>query len=316
MTDLETLQSLPRLSARHYAHYTHSSLLLQVADEGVKWLAWITGSVTLYSSANDLMFENAIKVAKLTGASLCITHSPYHNGWPADLPPTHVGPEVDAEVELFRIRMAHFKTLLAAVNKRLRSHVRVSCIILNAERFQVRADDDAWNAAIDAKYLPFWNICKKYFPAAWIEWFERGMVYGVGRDFRKPWFTLREPGPAYSASLYWMQNWNQQEAAIAKTLLNANKHGQWWLDVWLALGETWLMYAGAERWVKDVDYDPPQAWQLGANLWWGHNLTRSPSFTAAWGRVRHGFFYPAAFESPFWVKHFAAYVRGSKGIAL
>lgn len=96
-------------------------------------------------------------------ATLGVNYSPWHRRFGKDLPPTDTSDSHQAELDYLRERMETIRHELGEANARHAADVPVTCIMLDSERFHVRADDPEWNAALTAKYDAVYDIVREVF---------------------------------------------------------------------------------------------------------------------------------------------------------
>jgi len=243
------------------------------------------------------------------------------------LPPTDVTSEKepgftwhDYEIEDFRDRLGTLRAELATACALHGVTISVSAIALDAESFRISdpravGNEQAWRAAMIAKYNASYNVAREVFPGAIIEWFERGRAEPNG--YVNPMFTLEEQGEFFSCSLYRIMDPERCREVFRATYQNALVHGVARVHPWVALASGW-QDSGAGRGTffnGNWNYDVLHSWQAGAevnNPWYSDQ----PDVYAPWNAAPAVFFWPRPFDgnAPYWGLHFVAYVRGAQGL--
>lgn len=323
------MSELPPLPKVHYSFPLHPTLIGEPVTPLLYQYVRLTRAMSLSSQALDWQISTAVTVCDQINrlndggitASIAINHSPWHVSFPADLPPTYTGPEHDEEIEIYRQQLTSIRSKIGALNSNRGTSIAVSAILLDTERFYVKEADEsgaaAWNAAIDAKYAPFYDIAKQLYPNARVEWYGHGIQESQAETGWSPfpWFTFEEPADTLSCSLYRVSELETMRQTFRKTHDLAIDLGFTDVTPWIALG------AGYRRdpvlfqiWQTDWDYDPVYSLLLGRELnqWW--HATKPDRF-APWDAATAVVFYPAPFDprTPAWGKHFIAYARGAAG---
>jgi len=323
------MAELPPLPKVHYSYPLHPTLLADPDSPLLYQYVRLARAIGLSSAAKVWQIITAVDVCdQINGlgdgavpASIAINHSPYHNGFPAGLPPTYIGPEYDAEINIYRTRLTGVRDQIAAQNASLGSLVDVSAILLNSERFSLKKDGEPgaaeWNAAIIAKYTPFYDIAKEIYPGARVEWYGRGIQESNARSGWSPfpWFTFEEPSDTLACSLYRICEVETMRETFRRTCELAYEMGDTEVTPWIALGSGYRRDTVAfQTWAQDWDYDTVYSLLLGreVNQRWYSTL---PERYAPWNAAKVVVFYPAPFDprTPAWGKHFIAYARGATG---
>ncbi len=285
---------------------------------------WCTASQieAIVRMCKEVNAATATHPAPAIPASIAINYSPWHDAFGADLPPTDTGPTHVAELATFRERLSTIRQWLAEANLANQSDIRVTAILLDTERFNVKPASDptsaTWNAAIDAKYTAIFDIASELYPDARIEWFDRGINESDSATGWSPvpWFTFREPGDAFSCALYSVPEIGTMRETFRRTYDFAGEHGVTAVTPWVALGAGYRRQPDQlHAWYTDWDYDTVYSMLLGREI----NLPsygQQPDRYAPLGAAEVVVFYPPPFDSrtPAWGKHFVAYARGAAGI--
>lgn len=323
------MAELPPLPKVHYSFPLHPTLIAEPVTPLLHQYVRLTRAISLSSQALDWQISTAVTVCDQVNdlhdggliATIAINHSPWHESFPSDLPPTYTGPEHDAEIETYRQRLTSIRSKIAALNASRGTSISVSAILLDTERFYVKEPHEAgaaeWNAAINAKYAPFFDIAKQLYPNAVVEWYGHGIQESQGATGWSPfpWFTFEEPADTLACSLYRVAELETMRETFRRTYDFAEDLGYSEVTPWVALG------AGYRRdpvlfqvWQQNWDYDPVYSLLLGRemNQWWH---ATQPDRYAPWDAATAVVFYPAPFDprSPAWGKHFIAYARGAAG---
>ena len=119
-----------------------------------------------------------------------------------------------------------------------------------------------------------------------------------------------------SCSLYTVPEVERTRGTFRKTCQLADELGVKEVTPWVALASGYRRDVEKfQRWSYSWDYDLEYSYMLGAELnhpWYGAR----PKWFAPYSRAEVVAFYPDPFykDTPFWAKHFVAYVRGAHGI--
>ncbi|MCX5807665.1 MAG: hypothetical protein NT010_16620 [Proteobacteria bacterium] len=325
---VEWLRELRPLPKVHYSWPLPTELLSNSTDDLLKEFARLTHAISLRAeSADPGEIAAAVRVCKSINdtkpsipCTVAINYSPWHRRFGKDLPPTDFGASHEAEVKLFQSRLQFVKDALKQANSLHRGNVTLSAILLDSERFHVRQNDAQWNAAITQKHRIIYDIAKSIFPSARVEQYERGGWMPSSSStgwMQAQWYTLEEPGDAFSLSLYRIIELADTREAFRRTVNSAAIHGVSEVTPWIALGSGMRRQTDSfHRWSDgDWDYDLVYSWQIGAeinNKWFGDR----PERFAPWHAAKVVIFFPAPFyqKFPSWPKHFVAYVRGANGL--
>lgn len=242
--------------------------------------------------------------AKDPTACIALNYSPWYAKFPGS-DPTVTGPAETAELEFYTALLRNVTIWLKQCPDC--GAAGVGAVLLDSEKFSVSPDSpSAVSAAVTRKCDLIFNATSAAFPAARVEWYNRGTVslsytYGwVGPIdapaslVRKQWnhFTLNERGDTFSCSLYnlrdlyLMRETYRRTVEVARTF---NSTGPWAgrtrsVTPWLALGcgdltVPSLNCSGNEQRYNEpcsrfdfgTPYDPVQSWQFGSEMM---NLTR------------------------------------------
>lgn len=299
-----------------YVRLTHAAC---VKAEGM------VDSVAGYNAIKEMirLCKTVDQLDPTMGTRLGLTYSPWHHFFPADKPPTYVGPEHQQEIDVFRNKMANAKRYIDQVNAEMGTNYQVGCIDLDTELFYRKeageAGAAAWNAAMDVKYNAFYDICKQYFPNTPVEWHGRG---GISECFegngwcQNRYFTMNERGDRWSIALYSLPEFFQAREAFRRTYAAAQASNVQNVTAILALGCGYVRRLGGFDWTFDWDYDLLYSWQFGAELN-NPSFAQNPDRYAPWNAADFVIFYPEPFGGrvPHWGKHFVAYVRGANLIS-
>jgi hypothetical protein len=322
---VKALRSLPSLQKTHYSWAVPGQLLANPNNEVLLEYIRITHAVSI----NDWTTEQQVTVAVIACkqinekkpkklASIAVNYSPWHRVFPKNAPPTDMGPSHAAELERFRDRMERIRDWVEAANRKYDAQVAVSALLLDTERFHVRPGDAKWNEAIRVKYDAFFDLGKKIFPKARIEWYNRGvMPVGTGSGWQTcNNFPLTEKADGFSCALYRIPEMVRTRETFKRTLKLAKQHGNNEVTPWVALASGYRRGSKKyQNWDRNWDYDLIYSWQMGAELnhpWFAKHPERFGPYDTAKIVV----FYPAPFyqKTPAWPKHFVAYVKGAHQI--
>ena len=324
------LAELPPLPKVHYSFPILETLLVEPVDPLLVQYVRVSRAVSVAGEgANETHLKAAVTLCQQANASgigipasIAINYSPWHRGFPPDLPPTYTGPESDDEIQRFRDRLISVRQTLASINASRGTQIAVTAILLDTERFYIKpASDpeaDVWNAAIDAKYTAFYDFARQIYPNASVEWFGRGIEESAAVTGWSPfpWFTFRESGDSFSCALYRVSEIGTMRETFRRTYDFAEEHGASRVTPWIALGAGYRRQSDQfAAWYTDWDYDTVYSLLLGREIntpWYGQR----PDRFAPWGAAEIVVFYPPPFDTrtPAWGKHFVAYARGAAGL--
>lgn len=257
-------------------------------------------------------------------ASIGINYSPWHRQFGKDLPPTDNGPTAQAELGDQRERMANMRAWIDASNRRLKSDVRVTALLFDCERFQVKSAGQPgaaeWNAAIREKLTESVRIGKAAFPGASVVWYGQGAVQLCNRDdgwCEDAYMPVDVPGDAFCVSLYRVPELGDVREEFRRTVEHARRCGKDAVVPWVALGCGWrrAVDGPAWAWTFDWDYELVYSWSLGREInmpWYAQHSQRF----APWDAAKFVVFYPNPFDVrvPAGPRHFVAYVRGPNDV--
>ena len=316
---LRELKPLPKV------HYSWPLPLKTLSDDLLYEYVRITHAASLAGEwCTDAEIDRAVRICRRVNAthpklraSIGVDYSPWHRRFAKNLPPTDTGPTHRAELDFLQSRMTALRRSLTAANRRQTTDVRVTCAMLDSERFHVRANDTAWNQAMTAKYNAVYGIVRKTFPKIRVEWYGRGAVQpGASATgwSESNLFPLTEKGESFGCSLYRVPEIGITRETFRRTAKNAVQHGCTQVTPWIALASGYRRQTDRfHRWSRDWNYDLIYSWKLGAeiNVPWFSAPQRRQRF-APWNMATIAIFYPEPFgRSPQWAKHFVAYVRGA-----
>jgi len=247
-----------------------------------------------------------------------VNYSPWHRGFPKNAPPTDFGPQHRAEIARFRQKLTGIIEVINRANSRYQTDIKISAVLFDTERFNIKPGNETWNRAITAKYDAFYDIARALLPAARIEWYGRG-VYHSASGFswsRSSRFTFEEKAETFCCRLYCVPELGYTLETFRQTYRLARSYGVDEVTPWIALGAGYRRRTDRfHEWHWDWDYDLVYSWLLGANLNRAWYAQRPESF-APWDAAKVVVFYPRPFNphTPAWAKHFVAYVRGATRI--
>jgi hypothetical protein len=257
-------------------------------------------------------------------ATLAINYSPWHRRFGEGLPPTDTGRTAQDEVDTFRDRLAAIRGWVEDASRRQGVTADVSALLLDSERFHVRAADEPgaaeWNAAIRAKHDAIYDVGKAVFPRARVIWYDFG---GWGPSSSETgwsqsrYFDLGAKHDGWGVPLYRGPEIDTHREQFRRTVAAAEKFGVREAIPWIALGCGYKRQVeGAEwAWEFDWDYDLVYSWQLGREInvrWYGERPVRF----APWNAAPVACFYPGPYDprAAAWPRHFIAYVRGATDV--
>ena len=326
---LAWMRELQPLQKPHYSWPVPVTLYAPEITEAVVEYVRLTHAITMGSGWDNIdRARRLVEICKQVNltipvipARIGIAYSPWHYVFPANYPPTYVGPEHDQEIALFRSRIEVFRDKLAQANAEKGVNIAVGAFVFDSERFYRlepgTAGADQWNAAMVAKYDAFYDVCRDVFPDADVEWFLRGSIQPCSDP--SGWcmfgtFTLAEQGDTHSLSLYGLPLTELMRDKMHHTVEHAASVGQTRVNPWVALASGFRRQGFDVVWDMDWNYDTYYSWQLGAEL--NHSwYALFPERFAPWDRADQVVFYPEPFgRAPHWGKHFIAYVRGANRV--
>jgi hypothetical protein len=327
--DIESkLLKLKPLRKVHYSWKIESGALL---DDGNSRLLYEYARIThALSVCGESVTEEIIDKCVYTCArinktkpqipcSIGINYSPWHRKFGKDLPPTDRGPTYYTEINHFKEHLVSIKQWVTKANKKYKTDVQVTALLLDCERFQKKDDDSKWNEgmrqALDAIHL----AAKSVYPQARIEWYGRGihrMWTGDGWG-QTSYFTGKEIKAPLSCSLYTVPEIERMRETFRRTCVLADKMEIEDVTPYVALASGYRRHpVKGQKWSRDWDYDLVYSWMLGAELnhpWYAQRPVRY----APYNRAKVVVLSPAPFykRTPAWEKHFVAYVRGADNVS-
>lgn len=326
---VELLRTLPPLPKVHYFWPPNTNAL---SDEILLELVRITGNLSIRGEIltdtqrqkKNAELERIVQLLTVIGSatprsvSLGIHYSPWHHRFGKELPPTDDGPTAKEELRVLRESFWHIADTLSKIAPRHTSTINISAVLLDCERFRIRTgkDSERWNVALRAKYDETTNIAKEAFPGAKVIWYARGAStynYRTGTWGIRNHFDLSELGDGLSVPLYSPPYRNIMREMFSRTAKRARDDGFHEVTPWIALGSGYQRdEAGVIRWTFDWNYpDEDIAW-LGAEVN-QISMARHSTPDVDWSMAKAVVFYPGPFrkQSPSWLRHFTAYVRGA-----
>lgn len=250
--------------------------------------------------------------------SIGVNYSPWHRKFGKDLPPTDRGATYYAELDYFNDRMRKVKGWVARANAKYKSDVKVGAVLLDSERFHVRANDKTWNEGIRQALDEIHIRAVSIFPKARIVWYGRGVAHIEGGNgwAKTNLFTGKEIKSSLSCSIYIVPEVERMQETYRRTAKLADEMGIENVMPWVALASGYKR--GLKKtfyWESNWDYDLIYSYKIGAalNVSW---YAARPERFAPYNRAKVIAFYPAPFDvrAPAWGKHFIAYVRGATGV--
>ncbi len=323
---LSWLRALQSLQKVHYS-WPIAPEMLRGDDPLLVEYVRLTSAVSLRAeNCTPAQIEAAVRVCDRVNQSnpkqparLGMHYSPWAREFAKDLPPTDTGPSCQRELALFRQRMDAARSMLDAANRRWHSRVGVGAIMLDCERFELKAGDAAWNAAVTEKLNQVYDMARAAFPDARIEWYNRGAIQRAERGdgwAANPYSTGEERGDAFACSLYQLGDLGYTRETFRRTVENANRHGIKEVTPWVALACGFRPTLNGVKWTFEWDYDLYNSWQMGQEInhpWYGKREQHARF--APWNAASIVIFYPEPFgRSSAWGRHFVAYVRGANDV--
>lgn len=261
--------------------------------------------------------ERVNKTTPKIKTSLAIEFSPFIREFDKNAPPTDRGTSYYKDIEQMKNRAELAKKWIAAANNKYKSNVKVGAILLDCERFYVRADDKKWNEGIRQALDTVHLMLQSVFPEARMEWYGRGVGVLAGGDgwAKRKYWTGKEIKAPLSCSLYTVPEIERTRETFRRTAKLADEMGITDVTPWIALASGYrrgLKGLSDSKFDFDWSYDIIYSYLLGANLnmdWYGGR----PERFAPYKRAKVVIFYPPPFDKrvPHWAKHFIAYVRGA-----
>lgn len=322
---LSWFSALPPLPKVHYSFPVPWEMLDQPNDPLVYQWARITHTIAMTASASSqTRVDNAVAICKQINAtnpaipcSIVLNFGPYEHV-PENTPPTYSGPEVAQDLALMDTLFAAFKTQFETANAAQGTHIALSAVLLDTEKWKAHAwnTDGAaeWNAACKVRYDAAYSIAKSYFPTIETHWYDRGKPIEWGA-----YFTLEELADACDIEIYngddleylryrWMLGWQFSQSMGESNII-----------AWLNFNGAFYsgLPDGHARWVCGLDYDVANSWQLGQEInWSGFVPPAGQTVPLNWSQAVA--MYPGPFDGRFpdFAKHFVAYVKGAANLPL
>lgn len=302
--DLAHLSPLPK------PHYYWPTYGVWPNDYAAEQIVRITRTASLsgeYEKEADA--KKMLAWAKKHQATVGINYSIWHREFPQEAAPTA---EHEAAVKELRKLATQLQLIKTWVDE---FDVPVTAILFDSERFYVRQGDDAWNLAIEKKYDASYEVAKRIFPQAVVEW------YGSGWDrssapsgwSRSEHFTFREKRDSVSCSLYAVPEIDGMREMFRRTAALGDELKIPRVIPWVALASGYRRdMEVTSKWSDEWDYELIYDWTLGREIniaWYGDRPERFAPYT----RADFVVFYPQPYRNAFWEKHFVAYVLGATG---
>lgn len=317
------LRSLAALQKVHYTGAWPEWLLASPGNELGVQLARITHAVTICGeTATEAEVAVAVDFCKRAAGTspqptLAIACRPWEHVFPAGAPPTDTGASHALELNYWQNRFQALATWVAAANQASATDIKVSAVLLWADRFTA-SGNPVWDAAITDKYNVITTTAKSAFAGARIEWRGRGIELQLPDHVWRtsPHYTFNESQVGYSCILDAAPELDRMRDTFRRTVELAGIGGIQTVTPWVSLG------AGARRGTatppvyQDVwDYHLVYSWQLGAELnipWYGWKAARYAPWGAANVAVLDGI--PFSEDSGVWPRHFVSYVLGAAAV--
>lgn len=309
---VKELRELPPLPKIHYSWPLPEEFFNDTNNPLLYEIARITHTVCLGGEkATDRQIDIAVytcaRLNKTDPNILCsigINYSPEYDSVKKEWGPTYRGKEYFQELELFTSKLNHIKKVVEDSNIRYLTNVKVTAILLDFERFEIKENDPVWNEGLrdmlDATHM----AAQQIYPDARIEWYGRGQR----RSKVTPYWTGKEIKAPLSCSLYTLPKIDEMRTTFKKTCRIADKLGIIPVTPWVALAGGYIYGNGVPiYWQEDWDYDLKYSYQMGLEL---------NSNVGDYKRAEVIVFYPNPFapKYPNWPKHFVAYVKGALGL--
>lgn len=311
--ELRELANLKPLAKPHYSWPIHTTHLdRRTTSLWLEDFIRITRTATIDEEAMDRRrVATLVRICRDHGATLGLKMSPWHSlPYTKDRDPTVRGkPEAEAATRVLT-RLTEFRRLVDEANRSLGAQVRVAVILYDTEVFELKKPADpgaeAWNTAMRIKYNAAYDLAKRVFPDAYVDWYGRGWMrfFAIERTTgwgRSTWFDLTEKGDGASAVLYCMPMIEDSIECFHRTVADAREHGISKVTPWLGLGCGYHPDEGKKTvsYYEDWRYPPQVAARFGFEV------------NRRWAQAPHANFYPGPGQNPYWFKHFIAYCRGA-----
>jgi hypothetical protein len=319
LSQLKELEPLPKV------HYSWPLPYRKMSDDLLHEYVRITHAASLSGEwGNPDEIDRTVEVCHRVNAdqpkipaSIGINYSVWHRRFGKELPPTDVGSTHLAELDYLAQRLEFIRDEVEVANRKHDSHVLITAILFDSERFHTHATDPDWNKAMTQKYDAAYEIARRIFPGARIEWYSRGSVQPSASATgwsESTYFSLDEKGESFGCSLYQVPEIGYTREIFRRTVRNAEQHGCEEVTPWISLASGYRRQTDKyHEFSVDWNYDLIYSWQLGAEInhpWFGAP-ERHERF-APWSKARIAIFYPEPFgRSPHYPEHFIAYVRGA-----
>ncbi len=331
--ELRELEPLPKV---HYAWGLPSSFLNNREHDLRQEYARITHSLTTNGAARAIhgraravnRIDNLVYAcAKINRTdpeipvSIAVSYSPWHRKFMPDV--RHVNdldisifqdPSYQEEIDEFISQMTFTKQQIAASNRKYGSNVKVSALLMNAERFSPRRHDPDWNKAMARALDDIHKEAIKLFPDARIEWYSRGMG-GYTIESLSKWysyFTGKETYiPTLSYTHYGVPDPDFMQERFLQTCELADTLDVKEVTPWLGLAWGRKRDPNGRVWFDAWDYDVKYSYYAGKKL---NELgkTERPEDYPPYHRVGVVVIYtPFASNIPEFGKHFIEYCKGA-----
>ena len=136
--------------------------------------------------------------------------------------------------------------------------------------FKPSKTNETETAAVDEKHEQMYNASKAQFPAARVEYYDRGgfMLDGVGTGsfIGDPWFSLHERGDSYSLPMYSIGDLGYSRQAFALTAAAATAANVSDVTPWVLLGGGMVPTFQLQDFRFYWDYPLMNSWQIGRDI--------------------------------------------------
>jgi hypothetical protein len=329
LAQLKELKPLPKVA---YSWSLPDNVLSQPDERHYEYVRISRAACLQAEYATQAQIETCVHLCQPSGASIGLNLKPFHNVWPADLPPTDMDsrselggtPYHEAELAVLRDALIKCRTVImknlqysfAAILGDMSSNVQVTAIMLDSEVFYVKPDDPAWNAAITAKYDAVYDLCKEIFPAAKVIWYEWGWEAAPSKTGWQlaPWYSPGAKADALSCDLYTPCELHRMRETFTRTVDEAKRRYIKSVVPYIALASGYQRAVTEfQTWNSNWLYGREYAYELGReiNVPWFSWPDQQIRF-APWNFADCVVFYPPPWDSrtPGWLDYFQAYCFG------
>ena len=269
--------------------------------------AWthVVGSLPIAArwETDDVIAERA-EICNSHSGTLAINLDPWMQSGSA----TPLTVDVQQELDLFDEKFANINRIIGSTP---------TALVINSEKWQVKAGDDAWNDALTARNDDIYHLCRRHFPTSPLDRYsEGGVFYNSGGMQYHANYTGQEISEGSGAVLYSIGDTLLTVETWKRTCDKATADGKSTVNPWVAVGYGYKPVLGSVQITEDWNYDLLHSWEAGrlTQMDWFGNTPENREKYGDWRMRRRVVLYQLFSQlTPNWLPHIVAYLRGAIG---